>query len=102
MSETVKKDGRGGKRKGAGRKSKAQELKAADLGTKAIEEAFGSVDQYWLHIAEEAKDSFPHLKLIHEFIYGKAKETKDIAITELPSITIIYEGDSKSKDDIIT
>ena len=94
--------GAGGVRKGAGRKSKAFELKASALGVDAITKAFGSVEDYWFHIATEAKESFPHLKLIHEHVYGKAIETKDVSITEMPAITIIYEGDGKPEDDIIT
>ena len=71
----------GGKRKGSGRKTKAEELKAAELGLKAIIAAYGSVDKYWKHIAKESKDSLPHLKLIHEYIYGKATETKNLNVS---------------------
>ncbi len=30
------------------------------------------------HIAEQAKESFPHLKLLFEYAYGKPKESKQI------------------------
>jgi len=65
----------GGKRDGAGRKSKADELKLLEHGTKAIESVFGSLDNYWEHIARESKDSFGHLKLLTEYLYGKPTET---------------------------
>lgn len=70
----------GGIRKGQGRKSKAEELKAIENGLEAIIEAYGSVSEYWVHIATKSKESFPHMKLLHEYIYGKARETKDISI----------------------
>lgn len=70
----------GGARKGAGRKSKAEELKVSELGTQAIIEAYGSLDKYWLHIAKESKESMPHLKMLTEYIYGKPTETKNIDV----------------------
>ena len=65
----------GGKRKGAGRKSKAEELKVQKLGLDAIQEVYGSVEDYYKYIAKESKDSFPHLKLLQEYVFGKPKET---------------------------
>jgi len=76
----------GGKREGAGRKSKAEELKLVELGTNAIEAVYGSQDKYWEHIAKESKDSMPHLKLLSEYVYGKPKESKDIKIESVPVI----------------
>ena len=72
-------DGRksNGGHKNSGRKSKAEELKAAELGTDAIVSVYGSLSKYWKHIAKESKDSFPHLKLIHEYIYGQAQQKID-------------------------
>lgn len=71
-------DGRqnnGGARKGAGRKSKASEEKVRRLGITAIESVYGSVENYYKHIAKESKQSFPHLKLLQEYVFGKPKET---------------------------
>lgn len=68
-----------------GRPSKAEELKAIEYGIEAVIEAYGSVGKYWKNIAEQSKDSFPHLKLLQEYIYGKAKETKDISIESINS-----------------
>lgn len=69
---------RGGKREGAGRKTKAEELKIFEAGKNAIEQAYGSLENYWNHIANESKNSFPHLKMLQEYMYGKPKESKDI------------------------
>ena len=66
---------RGGARDGAGRKTKAEELKVQRLGLDAIESVYGSVEKYYIHIAKESKDSFPHLKLLQEYVFGKPKET---------------------------
>lgn len=65
----------GGKRKGAGRPSKAKEEQVRRLGLDAINSVFGSIEDYYKHIAEESKESFPHLKLLQEYVFGKPKET---------------------------
>ena len=65
----------GGVRKGAGRKTKSEELKVQKLGINAIVDVYGSVEDYYKHIAKESKDSFPHLKLLQEYVFGKPKET---------------------------
>lgn len=65
----------GGARKGAGRKSKADEDRVRTLSIGAIKKVFGSEEEGWLHIAEQAKESFPHLKMLYEYSYGKPKET---------------------------
>jgi len=66
---------RGGARPNAGRKSKAKEEHVRKLGLDAIEKVYGSVEQYYEFIARQSKDSFPHLKLLQEYIFGKPKET---------------------------
>ena len=90
----MKQDGRrnNGGNKNAGRKPKAIEQQARKLGTDAIIKTYGSIEKYWQTIADQAKESFPHLKLIHEHVYGKAVETKDITIREQPPIEITYVG----------
>lgn len=65
----------GGARKGAGRKSKASEEKVRRLGLDAIESVYGSIEKYYQHIAKESMESFPHLKLLQEYVFGKPKET---------------------------
>ena len=78
----------GGARHGAGRKSKAEELKLLEHGTKAIEKAYGSLDKYWLHIADKSKDSFAHLKLLTEYLFGKPTEVIEQTTTNInPEIT---------------
>lgn len=65
----------GGARKGAGRKPKADEDRVRTLSIGAIKKVFGSEEEGWLHIAKQAKESFPHLKMLYEYSYGKPKET---------------------------
>lgn len=65
----------GGARKGGGRPSKADEQLVRQLGLNAIKSVYGSVEKYYEHIAKESKESFPHLKLLQEYVYGKPKET---------------------------
>lgn len=64
----------GGVRKGAGRKRKVDEEKVRRLGEDAIIEVYGSLEKYYKHIATEAKESFPHLKLLQEYVFGKPTE----------------------------
>lgn len=64
----------GGARPGAGRKSKAKEEQVRRLGINAIIKIYGSVEEYYEHIARESKDSFSHLKLLQEYVFGKPKE----------------------------
>lgn len=74
-------DGRvnnGGKRDGAGRKSKAKEEQVRRLGIAAIEKTYGSLEEYYEYIAKESKESFPHLKLLQEYVFGKPKEVVQI------------------------
>jgi len=71
-----------GGHKTAGRKPKAEELKLIEFGISAIKEVYGSVEEYWKHIAKKSKDSYPHLKLLQEYIYGKPKERVDITTNE--------------------
>jgi hypothetical protein len=70
----AKNNGHGGARKGAGRKRKSDEEKVRRLGENAIIEIYGSLEKYYEHIAKESKDSFPHLKLLQEYVFGKAPD----------------------------
>ena len=67
--------------KGGGRKPKAEEEKIIKLSTEAIIKIFGSEAKYWEHLAKESKGSFPHLRLLHEYCYGKPKERIEADIT---------------------
>jgi hypothetical protein len=67
-----------GNKLGKGRPPKADEEKIRRLGINAIESVYGSVEAYYIHIAKESKQSFPHLKLLQEYVYGKPKETVEL------------------------
>jgi len=68
---------RGGKREGAGRKSKSEEMKLVEMLNKHIDkdEAIiklkGMIDE----------GDFKAIQLYMNYMYGKPKETKDISIT---------------------
>lgn len=79
-----KRKNNGGARKGAGRKKKDEEDRIRDLSINALSDVFGSEEEAFKHIAKKAKESFPHLKLIIEYGYGKPKETIDLNHNELP------------------
>ena len=68
----------GGVRSGAGRKTKANEEQVRRLGLDAIEKVYGSIEKYYIHIAKESQDSFPHLKLLQEYVFGKPKEVIEV------------------------
>lgn len=40
----------------------------------AMKQVFGSEEKAWESLAEQAKDSFPHLKLLFEYKYGKPED----------------------------
>ena len=65
---------KGGRREGAGRKTKAEEEKIKNFALNAMVEVFGSEEEAWKSLSTQAKDSFPHLKLLFEYKYGKPKE----------------------------
>jgi hypothetical protein len=67
--------GHGGARKGAGRKSKSEELKVQKIGLESINRIYGSIEAYYDFLAEQGKESFNHLKLLHEYVFGKPIET---------------------------
>ena len=66
----------GGKREGAGRKPKAEEI--------ILIERLSPLDDIAFQKLKEGieKGSFQHLKLFHDYRYGKPRETKDITINE--------------------
>lgn len=64
-----------GENRGQGRKPKAKEEQVRRLGINAIKDVYGSVEKYYQHIAKESMESFPHLKLLQEYVFGKPKET---------------------------
>lgn len=88
---------RGGKRDNAGRKSKSDELKVRKLGIDAIESVYGSVEDYYKFIARESKESYPHLKLLQEYVFGKPKETVDtnVSLNNITLSDLVKFGDDK-------
>ena len=84
--------GTGGKRLGAGRKSKADEDRIRTLSISALTSVYGSEDGAMNHLAEQSqaggKDGFPYLKLLLEYAYGKPKETIDLTSNV---VTISFE-----------
>lgn len=67
--------------RGGGRKPKAEEERIIKLSTDAIIKIFGSEEKYWEHLAKESKESFSHLRLLHEYRYGKPKEKIEAGIS---------------------
>ena len=76
----------GGARSGAGRKTKANEEQVRRLGLDAIESVYGSIEKYYIHIAKESVESFPHLKLLQEYVFGKPKEVIEVVSEDEDSI----------------
>ncbi len=93
-------DGRknnGGKRIGAGRKPKAEEIKLIERLTPLADEAFKQLKK-----GVEAGD-FKFVQMYLHYFAGKPKETKDVnVITETPLFNINYDAivdDIMSEDD---
>ena len=55
----------------------AKKNRISTYSVNAIKEVFGSEQEALAMLAEQAKDSFPHLKLLLEYAYGKAGEQVD-------------------------
>lgn len=103
--------GRGGYVPGSGRKRKAEEEHIRRLGITAIERIYGSIQAYYDFIANESKTSFPHLKLLQEYVYGKPKEViiideaeedwdlSDCTDEELAVLTKIHERQQPTTSD---
>tara|TARA_R110000796_G_scaffold63830_1_gene147604 strand:+ start:349 stop:591 length:243 start_codon:yes stop_codon:yes gene_type:complete len=70
-------DKRGGKREGAGRKSKADEMQLIELLNTHIDK-----DSVILKLKEFIEDdNLKALEIYMAYMYGKPKETKDVTIT---------------------
>jgi len=66
----------------------------------AMKEVFGSEEKAWESLAEKAKDSFPHLKLLFEYKYGKPE---DVGLNEgKPKVNIniknLFAGNQEDDD----
>jgi len=70
----------------------------------AMTEVFGSEQAAWESLAEKAKDSFPHLKLLFEYKYGRPEDAR--SEEENPKVNIniknLFAGtQDKDKPDVI-
>ncbi len=92
----MKQDGRkknGGKRIGAGRKPKSEEIKLIERLTPMADEAFKQ-----LRKGVESGD-FKYVQLYFHYFAGKPRETKDVnVVTETPLFNINYD---EIVDDIV-
>jgi|TARA_R110000823_G_scaffold188054_6_gene320207 hypothetical protein len=104
IEDEDKKDGRAnngalkGISRGQGRPPKAREKKLSNYALGAMKRVFGSEEKAWLELAKQSKDSFPHMRLLWEYKYGKPKELKELSVKTEINIPIINFGD---KDNII-
>ena len=54
-----------------------------------MKRAFGSEKKAWEALAHMSKDSFPHLRLLWEYKYGKPKEQKDLNVKQEINIPVV-------------
>ena len=88
----------GGKRKGAGRKPKAEELKIVNAATEAITKVHGSLQEGFEALLNSEEPSL--IKWVFEHAAGKPKETVDITtngenINNAPQEVIIRDYSKK-------
>ena len=67
----------------------------------AMKQVFGSEEKAWESLAEKAKESFPHMKLLFEYKYGKPE---DVDLREgKPKVNIniknLFAGNQNQSDD---
>ena len=69
----------------------------------AMRKVFGSEEEAWASLAEQAKDSFPHMKLLFEYKYGKPDDARIGG--EKPKVNIniknLFAGSQEDNKDII-
>ena len=106
MDGLKKKDGRKnngavkGISRGQGRPPKAREKKLGNYALGAMKKVFGSEEKAWLELAKQAQDSFPHMRLLWEYKYGKPKELKELNVKTEVNIPIIDFADKEKIIDI--
>lgn len=84
---------RGGKREGAGRKPKDIENRVGALSISALTDVFGSEQNAFNHIAEQAKEldgreALAFIKLLIEYAYGKPKDRELEDLTERNALEV--------------
>ena len=75
--------------RGQGRKPKAKEEEIKNFALGSMKRAFGREKKAWEALANMSKDSFPHLRLLWEYKYGKPKEQKDLNIKQEVNIPVV-------------
>jgi hypothetical protein len=72
-----------------GRPKKADEEKTSHAALKAVIKVFGSEEGAFEFLASDAKGSFPHLRLLMEYAYGKPTEkiSQEVTMPQLPQFT---------------
>ena len=81
--------------------NKAKQNRSKILAKNAIEEVYGSEDEFWKMVAERASSSQYDRKMIIEYIYGKAMDNPDALSKEKKidfSIVNIFPGSDKPKE----
>jgi len=86
--------------RGQGRKPKAKEEEIKNFALGSMKRAFGSEKKAWEALANMSKDSFPHLRLLWEYKYGKPKEQKDLNVKQEVNIPVISFLDPEKTIDI--
>jgi len=83
--------------------NKAKKDRSKLYAQNAMAEAFGSEEEAWVHLAKMAKESFPHMKLLFEYKYGKAGENIDINPSSKMNINIknLFTGTQDKQDEVI-
>jgi hypothetical protein len=75
--------------RGQGRKPKATEKKLSSFALQSMKKVFGSERKAWLELAKMSKESFPHMRLLWEYKYGKPKESKELDVKTEVNIPVI-------------
>ena len=75
--------------RGQGRKPKATEKKLSSFALQSMKKVFGSEEKAWLELAKMSKESFPHMRLLQEYKYGKPKESKELDVKTEVNIPVI-------------
>lgn len=76
--------------------NKAKKERIKLYGINAIKEQYGSEEGFFKHLAEAARDSFPHLKLLMEYAYGKPEDYSHVAPKkQAPTIVFVNNGNKE-------
>jgi hypothetical protein len=65
-----------------------------------MKKVFGSEEKAWLELGKLARESFPHMRLLWEYKYGKPKESKELDVKTEVNIPVINFLDKDTTIDI--